>query len=172
MLHQFVICGRKVPTGTEATQIYKMRIFAYNEVQAKSRFWYFLKKLRKVKRTAAEILDVKEIKDKKRTSARNYGLWIRFQSRSGVLNMYREYRDVTMTGAVAQMYGEMAGQHSARFDTIQIVDVKEIAAKECKREKVTAYHDSKLAFPLLRGSKVVRNNKYRGTFSAKRPNLF
>jgi hypothetical protein len=35
-----------------------MRIFAPNTVVAKSRFWYFLKKLRKVKKAAGEIVSV------------------------------------------------------------------------------------------------------------------
>jgi large subunit ribosomal protein L18Ae len=37
-----------------------MRIFAPNDVVAKSRFWYFLAKLRKVKKTAGEIVSVNE----------------------------------------------------------------------------------------------------------------
>jgi large subunit ribosomal protein L18Ae len=38
-----------------------MRIFAPNDVVAKSRFWYFLAKLRKVKKTAGEIVSVNEV---------------------------------------------------------------------------------------------------------------
>jgi hypothetical protein len=39
-----------------------MRIFAPNVVVAKSRFWYFLKKLRKVKKAAGEIVAVNEVR--------------------------------------------------------------------------------------------------------------
>jgi hypothetical protein len=39
-----------------------MRIFAPNVVVAKSRFWYFLKKLRKVKKAAGEIVSVNEVR--------------------------------------------------------------------------------------------------------------
>jgi large subunit ribosomal protein L18Ae len=35
---------------------------------------------------------------------RNYGVWLRYDSRTGTHNMYREYRDVTVTGAVTQCY--------------------------------------------------------------------
>ena len=35
-----------------------MRLFAPNTVVAKSRFWYFLKKLRKVKKSAGEIVSL------------------------------------------------------------------------------------------------------------------
>ena len=39
-----------------------MRIFAEDEVHAKSRFWYFLKKSNKVKRANGEILSAAEVK--------------------------------------------------------------------------------------------------------------
>jgi large subunit ribosomal protein L18Ae len=42
-----------------------MRIFATDPVVAKSRFWYFLRQLRKFKKTTGEIVSVQEIKEKK-----------------------------------------------------------------------------------------------------------
>lgn len=38
-----------------------MRIFAPNTVVAKSRFWYFLAKLRKVKKANGEIVSLNEV---------------------------------------------------------------------------------------------------------------
>jgi len=38
-----------------------MRIFAPNEVVAKSRFWYFLSKLRKVKKANGEIIGMNQV---------------------------------------------------------------------------------------------------------------
>lgn len=38
-----------------------MRIFANNVVVAKSRFWYFLGKLRKIKKANGEIVSVNEV---------------------------------------------------------------------------------------------------------------
>jgi ribosomal protein L20A (L18A) len=34
----------------------------------------------------------------------NFGIWLRYDSRSGTHNMYREYRDVTVNGAITQCY--------------------------------------------------------------------
>lgn len=34
---------------------------------------------------------------------KNYAIWLRYDSRSGTHNMYREYRDLTLTGAVDQL---------------------------------------------------------------------
>ena len=49
--------GRRLPTEKDKSpQVYRMRIFASDAVAAKSRFWYFLKKLRKIKKTNGEIV--------------------------------------------------------------------------------------------------------------------
>ena len=43
-LQEYQVVGRHLPTESEPTpKIYRMRIFAPNEVVAKSRFWYFLR---------------------------------------------------------------------------------------------------------------------------------
>ena len=61
-LKEFSIIGRKVPTKDDpVTPLWKMQIFASNHVVAKSRFWYFVSMLRKVKKTSGEILEIKEV---------------------------------------------------------------------------------------------------------------
>ena len=51
-LREYQVIGRHLPTETNPTpKLYRMRIFANNDVVAKSRFWYFLMKLRKVKKS-------------------------------------------------------------------------------------------------------------------------
>ena len=48
--------GRRVPTEKDQNPtLYRMKIFAPDPVSAKSRFWYFLKKLKKIKKTVGEI---------------------------------------------------------------------------------------------------------------------
>ena len=43
-LSEYQVVGRHLPTEADPTpKIYRMRIFALNEVVAKSRFWYFLR---------------------------------------------------------------------------------------------------------------------------------
>ena len=54
--------GRHLPTEANPTpKLYRMRIFAPNTVVAKSRFWYFLMKLRKVKKANGEIISLNEV---------------------------------------------------------------------------------------------------------------
>ena len=56
---EYQVVGRHLPTANEPTpKIYRMRIFAPNEVVAKSRFWYFLRQLKKVKKASGEIIGV------------------------------------------------------------------------------------------------------------------
>lgn len=58
----YQVVGRKAPTeADENPSAYRMKIFAKNQVIAKSRFWYFMHQMRKMKKTTGEILDVNEV---------------------------------------------------------------------------------------------------------------
>ncbi len=55
--------GRKLPDEKNPTpKLYRMRIFAPNTVVAKSRFWYFLMKLRKVKKSNGEVVAINMVR--------------------------------------------------------------------------------------------------------------
>jgi large subunit ribosomal protein L18Ae len=57
------VIGRHLPTEANPTPaLYRMRIFAPNQVVAKSRFWYFLRGLRKVKKATGEIVSVNVVR--------------------------------------------------------------------------------------------------------------
>ena len=61
-LHEYQVIGRKLPTENDSVpKLYRMRIFAPNTQVAKSRFWYFLKQARKVKKASGEIVGVNEV---------------------------------------------------------------------------------------------------------------
>ena len=62
-IHQYLVAGRHVPSEKNPNpKIYKMRIFANDEVRAKSKFWYFLRRLNKIKKANGEILSCSEVK--------------------------------------------------------------------------------------------------------------
>ena len=64
-LKEYEVIGRKLPTEKEkTTPLYKMRIFSPDAIVAKSRFWYFLSKLRKVKKTNGEIVSLNQVTNK------------------------------------------------------------------------------------------------------------
>ena len=61
-LKEFKVIGRRFPTEKNKNPtLYRMRIFAPDEVAAKSRFWYFMKKLRKIKKTNGQLVYIAEV---------------------------------------------------------------------------------------------------------------
>jgi large subunit ribosomal protein L18Ae len=86
--------------------------------------------------------------------------------------MYKEYRDVTLCGAVEHMYAELAGRHRARPRSIQIMRTAIIAAKDCKKPNTLQYHDSKIKFPLAHRVARPATKNQRTVFKATRPCTF
>lgn len=121
-----------------------MRIFAPNEVVAKSRFWYFVGQYRKMKKGTGEIVSVNVISEKKPLKPKNFGIWLRYDSRSGIHNMYKEFRELSRVDAVHALYQDMAARHRARFRSVQILRVAEIEKTEDVRrpyvENFLQYH--------------------------------
>ena len=166
MLHEYQVVGRKLPSASEAsTQLYKMRIFASNEIVAKSRFWYFLSKLKKIKRTAGEIVSFNEVLEKKPLKVKNFGIWLRYDSRSGTHNMYKEFRAMSRAEAVQSCYTDMAARHRARFRSIHIIKVEELTTAQVRRPYIQQLIDPKLKFPMPH--RVARS--FRPIFAGKRP---
>merc|ERR1719161_859561 len=149
LFHQYEVVGRHKPTERDANpKAYRIKLFSKNEANAKSRFWYFIRRIVKMKKASGEILSVREIFEKKPAKVSNYGIELRYDSRSNTTNMYKEYRALTANHAVEQMYQEMAGRHRARFSSIHMIKVQEIAAADCIRKNTTQYLNANISFPL------------------------
>ncbi|XP_055705835.1 60S ribosomal protein L18a [Phlebotomus papatasi] len=169
-LKEYEIIGRKLPSEQEPnTPLYKMRIFAPDYIMAKSRFWYFLRQLKKFKKTTGEIVSLKEISEKTPMKIKNFGIWLRYDSRSGTHNMYREYRDLSVGGAVTQCYRDMGARHRARAHSIQIIKVESVKSANCRRSHIKQFHDSKIKFPLV---KRVHHKNSRPLFSYRKPKTY
>lgn len=61
-----------------------------------------------------------QIHEKRPQKVKNFGIWIRYDSRSGTHNMYKEYREMSRTEAVEALYQDMAARHRARFRSIHV----------------------------------------------------
>ncbi|KNG48852.1 60S ribosomal protein L18ae [Stemphylium lycopersici] len=168
---EYQIIGRHLPSeANPAPKIYRMRIFAPNEVVAKSRFWYFLGKLRKIKKANGEIVSVNQIHEKKPQKVKNFGIWLKYDSRSGTHNMYKEYREMSRVAAVDALYQDMAARHRSRFRSVQILKVVEVEkSDDIRRPYIKQLLTKNLKFPLPH-----RINKKAGkkVFSATRPSTF
>uniref|UniRef100_A0A6U5E9Q0 60S ribosomal protein L18a n=1 Tax=Corethron hystrix TaxID=216773 RepID=A0A6U5E9Q0_9STRA len=175
IMNQFQVVGRKAATPENPNpEAYRMIIFAPNVVIAKSKFWYFMHQFRKMKKTTGEILDVVQLQEKNSRIIKNYGIWLRYQSRSGTHNMYREFRDLTLTGAVSQLYDEMAGRHRCRPRSIQIIRTEVIKPGDLKRANPLQFAQ-KVSFPLVhRVASGKRNQKALSdnTFTTVRPTTY
>ncbi|KAI3983957.1 hypothetical protein MKX01_035084 [Papaver californicum] len=101
------------------------KFFLYHQYQVMGRALpterrtYFLRKLKKIYK-------------KSPTKIKNYGIWLQYQSRTGYLNMYKEYRGTALNGG---MYTNMASRHRLRSPCIQIIKTTIIPAKLCKRKR-------------------------------------
>ncbi|KIJ28628.1 hypothetical protein M422DRAFT_37236 [Sphaerobolus stellatus SS14] len=169
VLQEYQVLGRHLPTEQDPNpKIYRMRIFAINEVVAKSRFWYFLRQLKKVKKANGEIVGVHVISEKRPLRPKNFGIWLRYDSRSGTHNMYKEFRELTRADAVRSMYQDMAARHRARFRSIHILRVVEVE----KSADVRRPYIKQLLTPGLRFPLPHRVTKYKSTFVAHRPATF
>mmetsp|Transcript_23395 Transcript_23395/g.46525 ORF Transcript_23395/g.46525 Transcript_23395/m.46525 type:complete len:215 (+) Transcript_23395:105-749(+) len=174
----YQVVGRKAPTeDVPEPPAFRMKLFAPNEVIAKSRFWYFLHQYRNMKKTHGEILDINEIRETDPLTVKNYGIWLRYDSRTGTHNMYREYRSLTLNDAVNAMYSEMAGRHRARPRSIQIIKTGILASADVKRENLLQYieldgekNPRDVKFPLPHRIQRAPTKSLRTTFKAIRPN--
>jgi large subunit ribosomal protein L18Ae len=176
LMRQYQVVGRKAPTDDHPNpEAYRMIIFAPNPVIAKSKFWYYMHQFRKMKKTTGEILDCVELVEKNARIVKNYGIWLRYSSRSGTHNMYREFRDVSLTGAVSQLYDEMAGRHRTRPRSIQIIRTATVTASALRRTNPMQFAKAAVKFPLphrvasgKRGQKALSDR----TYSTVRPTTY
>ncbi|PRP82573.1 60S ribosomal protein L20 [Planoprotostelium fungivorum] len=172
IFHEYQIVGRPNPTATQPEpKIYKMVLFAKNPIHAKSRFWYFLSRQVKVKRTSGEVLSVSEIFEKSPLVVKNFGIVLRYDSRTGTTNLYKEYRDTTRVGAVQQLYSDLAGRYRARFRSVQIISVDEVANKDVRRANTKQFLNPKLKFPLPHRITSVPK-ALRRTYAQTRPGTY
>merc|ERR1711935_1290574 len=173
---QYMVVGRFVPNAKygEAApmgKVYRMKLFAKNLVCARSRFWYFMGRLTRVKKANGQIISVNQIHEKSPTKVKNFGFWFRYESRTGTHNAYKEFRGMQLTDAVNTLYQDMAGRSRAKAAAIQILKSAEIQPADCKRVIVKQFHSSSIKFPLPH--RVIKTPKqFKTTFKASRPNTY
>lgn len=69
-LTEYMVIGRHLPTEKEPSpKLYRMRIFAVNKSVAESRFWYFVRQLRKMKKATGEIVAIHPVSIQLRASS-------------------------------------------------------------------------------------------------------
>lgn len=170
--HQYQVVGRHTPTAADPEPpLFRMKLWAQDAVKARSKFWYYLARLRKVKKANGQIVACNEIFEKRPTTVKNFGIWVRYASRTGEHNMYKEYRDTTLNGAVEQLYAEMASRHRVRAASLHIIKTATVAASAAKRDATKQFHASDIKFPLTTRKARASSRVHKTTFKAVRPNV-
>ncbi|KAI8870234.1 ribosomal protein L18ae [Ramicandelaber brevisporus] len=172
-LNEYSVIGRKLPTETDPNpQLTRMRIFAPNDIVARSRYWYFVSKLKKVKKSTGEIVAVNQLHEKNPLKPKNFGVFLRYDSRSGTHNMYKEYRELSRTAAVEACYQDMAARHRSRFRNIHIIRVAEVKAADVRRPYIKQLLQPGLKFPLPHRIARPSHKRYKALIIANRPSTF
>ncbi|KRX03681.1 hypothetical protein PPERSA_10365 [Pseudocohnilembus persalinus] len=173
-IRTYLVSARRLPSEQEPNpKVIQMRVFGRNQVCAQTKFWYQMRKLNKLKKAAGEIISVQEIYERNTSSVKTYGIVLKYQSRTAMHNMYKEYRDVSLNGAMSQLFAEMAGNHRADPNTIHIIrTVVVTAAEDIKRAKSNQYRDSSIKFPIVKTLPRASEKRFKSTFKANRPRLF
>lgn len=125
-----------------------------------------------MKKTTGEILSVNEVFEKNPNTVKNFAIWLRYNSRSGIHNMYKEFRDTTLCGAVEQMYADMNGRHRARASSVHIIKTAIVKAEDTKRPNIKQMHNTGIKFPLAHVRPRASHKRYQRTFVTKRPTTF
>lgn len=169
----FLVYGRAVPTETNpAPQIVCARVYAANAVLARSRFWKLSLRQYKLKKSHGEVVRVEEVPEKDSTKPRNFGIYLKYRSNVGIHNVFKEYRDTTINGAINQMYDEMGGNHHVSSERIDIISVKELKREELRERKprcLTWEETEKIQYPVWKRTARPTHKKYTSTFKTRRP---
>lgn len=171
-VRQYWVVGRETPSANNAEPTcFRIRVFSKNAVLARSRFWYEMKRQNKVRKCQGEIVSVSEIFERNTNAVHNYGIVLKYLTRTDYVNMYKEYRSTTLCGAVAMMYAELSGRHSARHECIHIIKTVQLADSELQRPQVAQFTKKSLRFPKLTQCKRAPTSAHKATFTATRPIL-
>ena len=84
--------------------------------------------------------------------------------------MYKEFRDVSINGAISTLYQEMVARHRAQSGSIQIINTAVLPGHDHISD-LHSLHSLKLKFPVIR-KMLLMNKKLRAYYTAKRPNTF
>merc|ERR1712224_219327 len=173
MHRQFEIIGRLHPhKHSQSPILYRMKIWASDSLRARSKFWFFLRKLQRIRKTKGHVVYCQAIFERKPAVAKFFGLWANFASRTGNHSTFKEYRDLLLNGAVEQLYTDIASRHKTPTESIQIIKTVVVAHENCKSNNALSYQDKKIRVPLFSKTLRASRKQYKNVFKHKRPAFF
>eukprot|EP00494_Astrolonche_serrata_P030754 UN31022 len=137
VIYPYEVIGRTVPTERDpAPKIFKAKVYAANDVVAKSRFFKYMRfnrEANRAKKSTIQILRVQRKGQEYGGRAKTYGFCLNYQSRTHRVGMYKEIRATTETEAVNKLIADMAGRHRAKSSSIQITTCREVPKSKTRR---------------------------------------
>merc|ERR1719384_1014042 len=147
MIKQYEVVGRSKPTDKlPKPDVYSLRVFAQNPVQAKCLFWKHFGFLTKSKASKAELLSCKVVKEKDTDKISVYQFVIKYRSRTDWHNMVKEVRSLSMVEAARKLYVDMAGHHRTFASAMSVIMCQKIKDKDAIRPYILQYNDPDVKF--------------------------
>ena len=109
--------------------------------------------------------------ERKPGNIKNYGIVLRYQCRTGPVNMYKEVRHTSLSGAVNRLIKDMAGRHRAKTNDVQIIKAVTLNQSQMLRKESLTYQ-KETKFPKVKPGKRTPLRSLRTTFKASRPIIF
>lgn len=170
---RFLVFGRRLPTETNPEpEVIVVRVFAANQAIAKSRFWKLNKRDHKLKKRDAEVVKVTEVYEGNTTVPKNFGIYLKYRSRTGFHNAFKEYRAASLKEAINQMYDEMGGNYKCSSDRIQIIQAHELSKDQLnvRNQRCLQWNDTEnMKYPLWKRTARPTHTQYNTDFVANRP---
>ena len=172
----YLVFGRANPTeAVPEPKIVAVRVFAPNAAVARSRFWKLNKKDHKLKKANGQLLKVQEVHDNSAPKARNYGIFLKYRSHTGVTNLFKEFRDVSQAGALEQMLNEVGGNYRASNERVEVMKVTTLKDNELsiRNPRCRQWSDAaNTQYALWNRKQRPTDSKYNKIFAAKKPVTF
>lgn len=162
-MKEYQIVGKS--SDPAETSLYKITIFANNEVVAKSRFFKYMSKINKIKKNSAEIVSIVQKNEKNLLKARSYGIWIQMKIKRSLKNLYKEYRETSRVNAVKKCFNSLYSLYKVKYFDIDIVSIVELKDDEIKKEEVKQFTKASIRFPNLFCSKKKTNHVLEKTLN-------
>ncbi|AEA38934.1 60S ribosomal protein L18A (nucleomorph) [Cryptomonas paramecium] len=147
-VREYYVIGKLTPSRkTSDSEIVVMKIFAKNKLNAKSNYFRNITATQKKKKAQIDVIDIKEIYEKNNKNIKEYGIWIKYKLNFKAVNMYKEYRDISASGAVGQMYSDISSKYKIKFNQIMVLRIERLSEKECLRSSIKQFHVHDIKFP-------------------------
>ena len=128
--------------------------------------------MHKLKRAACKVLKVTKIEEKNTKTVKAYGIYFHYHDRTGFRNAFKEFRDVSLNGAMTQLVNEMAELQKIYGQSIQVIKTCIVGKNDIKKRDPRCGRFSNscgLAFPHWNHSVRPTDCSHRNKITASRP---